>query len=82
MKRLTDKPMGQHSNIDMPVDCHKCQYYFVTWNPSFPHGCRAMGFKSRRYPTDEVRSIMTGKDCALYSKKQNPRSKSQKTDGD
>ena len=50
----------------MRIDCHKCIYYYVTWNPNFPHGCRAMGFKSRRYPINEVRNIMNGKDCLLF----------------
>jgi hypothetical protein len=33
-----------------------------------------MGFKSRRYPIDEVRDIMMGKDCLLFTekKKDNP----------
>jgi hypothetical protein len=53
----------------MRIDCHKCVYYFVTWNPNFPHGCRGMGFKSRRYPINEVRSIMKGKDCLLFTEK-------------
>jgi hypothetical protein len=26
-----------------------------------------MGFKSRRYPIDEVRDIMMGKDCLLFT---------------
>ena len=51
----------------MRIDCHKCIYYYVTWNPNFPHGCRAMGFKSRRYPINEVRNIMSGKDCLLFT---------------
>jgi len=51
----------------MPIDCHKCIYYFVTWNPSFPHGCSGMGFKSQRYPIDEVRRIMNGKHCLLFT---------------
>jgi hypothetical protein len=53
----------------MRIDCHKCRYYFVTWNQRFPHGCRAMGFKSRRYPIDEVRSALNGADCLLYRPK-------------
>ena len=58
----------------MRIDCHRCIFYYVTWNPSFPHGCRGMGFKSRRYPIDEVRDIMMGKDCLLFieKKKDNP----------
>jgi hypothetical protein len=51
----------------MIIDCHKCIYYYVTWKPDFPHGCRAMGFKGRRYPINEVRNIMNGKDCLLFT---------------
>ena len=53
----------------MRIDCRICIYYFVTWNDQFPHGCRAMGFKSRRSPIDEVRSAMKGADCLLYRPK-------------
>jgi hypothetical protein len=53
----------------MPIDCHKCTYYYVTWDSSFPHGCRGMGFKSRRYPSGVVRHIMMGKDCLFFTKK-------------
>jgi hypothetical protein len=50
-------------------DCHKCQYYYVTWDKDFPHGCRAMGFKSRQLPGLVVRSSTLGKDCLLFEKK-------------
>jgi hypothetical protein len=53
----------------MPIDCHTCIFYYVTWEPGFPHGCRGMGFKSRRYPIDEVRHIMKGKDCLLFTER-------------
>jgi hypothetical protein len=53
----------------MPVACHKCTFYYVTWDPGFPHGCRGMGFKSRRYPINEVRLVMNGKCCMLFNAK-------------
>jgi hypothetical protein len=53
----------------MRIDCRKCRYYFVAWNKQFPHGCRAMGFKSWRYPIDEVRGALKGADCLLYEPK-------------
>jgi len=60
----------------MRIDCRKCRYFFVTWNKQFPHGCRAMGFKSWRYPIDEVRGALNkmrgalkGADCLLYEPK-------------
>lgn len=35
-------------------DCLRCQHYFITWDPAFPYGCRAMDFKSRRKPQLDV----------------------------
>ena len=50
------------------VDCHHCAHYHVTWDERFPHGCRRMGFKSRCYPSEEVRRTMAGQDCRLFEK--------------
>jgi hypothetical protein len=50
------------------IDCHRCRHYFVTWDERFPHGCRRMGFKSRRLPGDDVRDAMSGQDCRLFEK--------------
>lgn len=33
------------------IDCHKCKYYYVTWDPNNPHGCRQFGFKSKQLPS-------------------------------
>ena len=54
-----------------PIDCHKCTHYYVTWDESLPHGCRAMGFKSRRFPSALVRTYSDGKDCRLYTARKN-----------
>lgn len=35
-------------------DCRNCQHYFITWDASFPCGCRAMEFKSKRLPHLDV----------------------------
>jgi len=63
----------------MLIDCHKCIYYYVTWNPGFPNGCRGMGFESRRYPINEVRHIMKGKDCLLFTERKRANRDSLKT---
>jgi hypothetical protein len=60
----------------MPIDCHNCIYYYVTWNPIFPHGCRGMGFKSRRYPITQVRRIMNGKNCLLFTSRKKRKAQS------
>jgi hypothetical protein len=51
------------------LDCHRCVHYFITWDENFPHGCRCMGFKSRRFPGEEVRQAMNGQACRLFEPK-------------
>jgi len=53
----------------MDIDCHKCEHYFVTWDKNAPHGCRAMGFKSRRLPSTVVKKSTPGLDCLSFVKK-------------
>jgi len=36
------------------VRCSDCAHYFITYNPTFPHGCRAVGFKSKVLPDRAV----------------------------
>ena len=66
-----------HSGLDSgparggkAADCRKCRHYFVTWDKTFPHGCRAIGFKSRQLPNIAVRKN-SGKDCLLFKQKEN-----------
>ena len=51
------------------IDCHKCKYYYITWEKNFPHGCRAMGFKSKQFPSITV-FVSSNQDCLLYQEKQ------------
>jgi hypothetical protein len=50
------------------IDCHKCKHYHVTWDARFPHGCRAMKFKSKQLPSAKVYQH-SGRECLLYEKK-------------
>ena len=50
------------------IDCHKCKHYYVTWDKEFPHGCKAMGFKSAQLPAIEVR-VNSNRNCLLIQKK-------------
>ncbi len=55
----------------MPIDCHKCEHYYVTWEKQTPHACRAMGFKSRRLPSIVVKkNSLNNMDCLSYKKKE------------
>ena len=47
------------------VNCKKCYYYFVTWEPKRPHGCKAFGFKSPQIPSMVVKQN-SGHDCQKF----------------
>lgn len=34
--------------------CNRCQHYWITFDPIFRYGCRALDFKSRRLPERDV----------------------------
>jgi len=53
---------------DLPT-CRQCKHYFITWNPNFPHGCHAFGFKSKLLPCLEVRSASMQECLKFESKK-------------
>ncbi|QEN09273.1 uracil-DNA glycosylase [Oceanispirochaeta crateris] len=46
-------------------NCLRCEYFYVTWDPSFPRGCRVFGIKSRQIPSIEVKKA-TGKQCPSF----------------
>lgn len=50
------------------VVCQKCVYYFVTWEPNQPHGCKSYGFKSRQIPSIVVKNS-SGEECKLFVEK-------------
>jgi hypothetical protein len=45
--------------------CAKCAHYFITYDPRFPYGCRAMNFKSRSLPQNEVEAA-SGMACQTF----------------
>lgn len=53
----------------MLVNCHNCEHYYVTWDEQTPHGCRAMGFKSKQIPNIVVQKTTPNLDCLSYKKK-------------
>ncbi|MFD0670136.1 uracil-DNA glycosylase [Cohnella sp. GCM10027633] len=61
---MSDQPQSR-------IDCMKCVHYYVTWDPNFPKGCRAFGFKSHAMPSVAVRSS-SGRACMSFEPKQKP----------
>ncbi|MCL1821050.1 MAG: uracil-DNA glycosylase [Oscillospiraceae bacterium] len=58
--------------MDKPVDCLKCKYYAVTWEPKQPKACKLFGFKSAQMPSTVVYSS-TGSACMGFEAKKKPR---------
>lgn len=54
-----------------PIDCFQCKYFYVTWEPANPRGCKAFGFKTARIPSDVVLET-SGEDCLKFTPKKNP----------
>lgn len=50
------------------IECHKCKYYYITWDKKFPYGCRKMGFKSKTLPSIAVYQN-SGFECQLFQPK-------------
>jgi hypothetical protein len=48
------------------INCFSCQHFYITYDPQFPYGCRAAGFKSRWMPAKEM-FASSGMDCQFYS---------------
>ena len=61
--------------------CIRCQNYYITWDKDFPHGCKAMGFKSHKIPYTVVREA-SGSECLAFVDKSvaRPNCHSQKSD--
>ncbi|GAB2182237.1 hypothetical protein DLREEDagrD3_24600 [Denitratisoma sp. agr-D3] len=55
---------------DTPLDirCPRCLHYYITFDPGFPYGCRALGFKSRTAPEREVVAA-SGMSCQCFTEK-------------
>ena len=45
--------------------CKNCKHFYVTYSLNFPWGCKAFGFKSKKYPYLEVYNN-SGMKCALF----------------
>jgi hypothetical protein len=51
------------------VNCYQCKHFYVTWDPRFPKGCRAFGFKTVTMPSMTVFQS-SGRPCMKFEQKQ------------
>ncbi len=52
-------------------NCFQCMHFFVTYDKNCPRGCRAMGFKSKEWPSLLVRRS-SGQECLRFQEKKDP----------
>ena len=57
--------MEAHESIK---SCVGCMFYYVTWDPKRPKGCKYFGFKSMVMPCQVVLKS-SGTHCNMYTKR-------------
>lgn len=60
--------MNREPNPPNRPNCFGCRNFFITHEPAHPYGCRAMGFKTKKMPSQVVYES-SGMECQLYLKK-------------
>ncbi|PIC64738.1 uracil-DNA glycosylase [Sporosarcina sp. P13] len=56
----------------MAVNCFGCMYFFTTWEPQNPRGCKAYGFKTKMVPSVVVKQS-SGMECMKFEPKKGVR---------
>ncbi len=51
------------------INCFKCKFYYITWEKSFPYGCKALGFKTKSNPSKVVYES-SGNVCLAFQPKE------------
>ena len=54
------------------VNCLACRYFYITYEPSHPYGCKALSFKARELPSRVV-YISSGMACQSFAAKAPPK---------
>lgn len=63
---MKEKTAGNKASPERGApDCGVCTYYYITYDPSFPYGCRALGFKGKRKPHLDVLEA-SGAPCLAF----------------
>jgi hypothetical protein len=59
---------GPGRGKETDINCFSCRHFYITYDPKFPYGCRAAGFKSRSMPAREMYAN-SGMDCQFFAGK-------------
>ena len=59
---------GTHSQqCQQCQQCRHCLHYYITHDPSFPYGCRALDFKGKRPPIHTVLAASTSNEVLFVT---------------
>jgi hypothetical protein len=61
-----------HKPQPKEINCFTCHHFYITYDRSFPYGCKAAGFKSRLMPSREM-YVNSGLECLLFKEKERKR---------
>ncbi|MCA1032170.1 uracil-DNA glycosylase [Bacillus timonensis] len=50
------------------INCFQCKYFYTTWDPKSPRGCRAFQFKTTLMPSIAVLRS-SGRECMKFEAK-------------
>jgi len=53
---------------DNRINCFKCKFFHISWDPVSPRGCKYFGFKSALMPSIVVLQS-SGKECGAFTPK-------------
>ena len=56
------------NDMNMRHICTTCKFYYITWDSSYPYGCKGFGMKSKYCPSLLVFKS-SGKHCMVYEEK-------------
>lgn len=68
---LSENTVNENSKAeedDSKCDCFKCRYFYITWDPKAPRGCKFFKFTTAQLPSEVVHTSL-GQDCKHYFNK-------------
>ncbi len=63
---------GEPPSGKKETNCFSCIHFYITYDPDFPYGCKAVGFKSLPMPSRAMYEH-SGMECQLFEEKEKPR---------
>jgi len=66
---MGDTSRSGQQEQETEINCFSCSHFFITHDADFPYGCRAVGFKSRLMPSQEMLNH-SDMECQFFTEKE------------